>query len=132
MAIRTRFYKWEEDLDLARTFFIETYELANSFQHWVPTRFENEVFNDAECGQRIRIWETQDQSNGNASSKIVAMAILNPPSHYTLHSHPDFKFLESEIIAWVEQHWNQTQSDTQGAFKINTFALGTDKERIAL
>ncbi|MFQ5979953.1 MAG: GNAT family N-acetyltransferase [Candidatus Heimdallarchaeota archaeon] len=132
MAIRTRSYNWEEDLDLARTFFIETYKLANSFQHWVPTRFENEVFNDAECGQRIRIWEIQDQSSGTASSKIVAMAILNPPSYYTVHSHPDFKFLEKEIIAWVEQRWKQTAEDTKEALKINTFALGTDKERIAL
>lgn len=132
MAIRTRSYNWMKDLDLARAFFIETYKLANSFQHWVPTRFENEVFNDAECGKRIQIWEKNDQVNGNAGSKIVAMAILNPLSYYTLHSHPDFKFLESEIIAWVEQRWKQTQRDTQEEVMINTFALGTDNERIAL
>jgi len=38
---RIQSFHWEIDFEPVRQFLVETYQLTNSLQNWIPSRFDN-------------------------------------------------------------------------------------------
>ncbi len=132
-TVTSRYFNKKDDFEQVMKFLAEICDLENLYLHWLPSGFENEVFNDKECEKRIRLWERIDQSNGNEKSKIVALLILaSSPYRYYSYVDPDFKFLQSEINTWAERKLKKTKGSEEEGLEIRTFALGDDKECIAI
>ncbi|NHK32501.1 MAG: GNAT family N-acetyltransferase [Asgard group archaeon] len=108
MSIKIRSFLWENDFDLVQDFLRETYELTKNYINWIPQRFENRRFGP--CGTEyqdeeddlVKIWEDTKESK----PKIVAVTILNSSGANWINIHPNYRFLEKELILWIE---NQTK-----------------------
>ncbi|MHA1302730.1 MAG: GNAT family N-acetyltransferase [Candidatus Heimdallarchaeaceae archaeon] len=131
MIIESRYFDVEHDFERVMSFFIESFKMKDNHQHWVPTRFENEIFANEQCEERIKLWEKKNTSNENEDSKIVGLVILKQNS-YILFTYSNFKFLEKEMIAWAEKSLKERNNNERKELKIVTIALEDDKERKTL
>jgi mycothiol synthase len=97
MQITSRWYKHYGDFEPVMEYLRETYRLVGGLQNWPPTRFENSSLED-KCNSRI--WE----SSGKQGSRIVAVATPEARLRYFIQMHPDFNYLEEEVLKWIEEH----------------------------
>ena len=138
MTVKMRSFAWEKDFELVRTFLIETYNLTLSFQNWIPSMFENIKFGP--CGTEyqdeedayIKIWEKKDDSEVSSISKIVSITFLKPSGDCWIQIHPDYRFLEKEIVLWIEKQRKGMKSNKAQELELRFRVDETDEERIAL
>ena len=97
MKIVSRNYDKTEDFSRVMMFLRETFTETGSLHNWLPPRFEG---SSDDMASGTRIWEEVD----GLSPRIVAMA--NPESEYVyfIQIHPDYSYLEGEIIDWIIEH----------------------------
>lgn len=135
MPIVMRAFNWKKDFEIIQKFLTETYTLTNSFHNWAPTRFENRKF--GACGSEyqdeedelVKIWEFSDESNPN-TREVVAVTILNDSGANWIQIHPEHKYLEKELVLWIEEQLKATKDNS---FTISRFnVLGSDEMRLSL
>ncbi len=109
MTIKMRAFHWNEDFELVQNFLIETFNLTKTLLNWIPSRFENRKFGP--CGETeyqdeedelVKIWEEIDESDPTSKPKIVAVNILESSPICWINIHPDYRYLEAEIISDLE------------------------------
>ena len=90
----SRGYRHEADFQAVMGYLRATYSETGSLHNWLPPRFEN-----CAKGNEVdtRIWETQ-------SGRIVALANPEEKLRYFIQVHPNYAFLEEEVIEWIEGH----------------------------
>lgn len=138
MTIKMRSFAWEKDFELVRAFLILTYKLTHSFQNWIPSMFENIKFGpcgteyQAEEDEYIKIWEETDDSDTSSVSKIVAVTFLKPSGDCWIQIHPDYRFLEKEIVLWVEKQRREMKSNETQELELRFYVDETDEKRVAL
>ncbi|UCE13994.1 MAG: GNAT family N-acetyltransferase [Candidatus Heimdallarchaeota archaeon] len=122
-------FNWERDFENVQIFLGEVLENF-SILNWIPSRLENIRFGP--CGSEyssddvkgLRIWAIE--------SKIVALAITERIGlDYYIQTHPKFKFLEKDIVLWIEKQGRENKQKKPKQI-INIFALENDEERITL
>ncbi|MFX1537241.1 MAG: GNAT family N-acetyltransferase [Promethearchaeota archaeon] len=101
MKIESREYNPKEDFDKLMQFLINTYNETKTLQNWFPDRFES---NHDDWIPDIRIWEEINDMISPPHHKIVAFVIPERTFNYFIQIHPDYSFLEKEIINWIEIH----------------------------
>ncbi len=132
MTIRMRPFHWNDDFELLRSFLIDIFKLA-PYHSWIPSRLENVSFGP--CGpeyqdeedEYIKIW----QEITGSDSKIVAVSFVKPSLECWIHTHPDYKYIEREIVLWIENHAKKMKSDS-GDLKLNFITRDIDKKRVSL
>lgn len=72
----------------------------------------------------VKIWEEVDDSG---AAKIVAVTIAKSSGASWIQIHPDFRFLERNLVDWLE-----TQVEEMGHSEIRFMVEETDEERQAL
>jgi GNAT superfamily N-acetyltransferase len=123
MEIILRNYDPNTDFDLVCTFLINLFEITNSFQYWLPVRFENSHIDRIED---VRIWEKHVR---DGSTEIVAITSSDSPNTFYIHTHPEYKYLEREIIEWIEQHFVSKRKERNKQTKLFLFSMQGDTER---
>lgn len=127
MPIVTRGYQPVNDFQLVMDFLRETYAETGSLQNWFPSRFEN---SREEMAKDTRIWE--EMKEGQREPRIVAMANPEIKYQYFIQIHPDFYFLEEEIIRWIEEYSIAMKPDSR-ALNISIVVLeGNPAREVAL
>lgn len=138
MALKMRSFTWKKDFELVRAFLILTYNLTRSFQNWIPSMFENIKFGPCgiqyrdEEGGNIKIWEKADDADMSSVPKIVAVTFLKPSGDCWIQIHPDYRFLEKEIVLWLEEQGRKSKSNEHLEFEVRFRVSETDEKRIAL
>jgi mycothiol synthase len=138
MVVKMRSFAWERDFELVRTFLIETYNLTHSFQNWIPSMFENIKFGP--CGSEyqdeedeyIKIWEEIGDLKASSVSKIVSITFLKPSGDCWIQIHPDYRFLEKEIVLWIEKQRKGMKRNKTQELELGFRVDETDEKRITL
>lgn len=126
MKISSRKYN-KNDLELIKTFLFETYKETKTLQNWFPDRFEG-CYDDYE--EDIFIWEEYMGNGEFPEKKIVAVA--NPETHYRffIQIHPNYSFLENEIIECIENHCiKKTEKESKKVEKIFIVTVEGNSDR---
>ena len=129
MPIVMRDFVWAEDFELVHSFLIKLFKLTNKLHNWIPTRFENRkvgpcgtIYQDEEDNE-VKIWLDR--------KKIVAVTILQESDLY-INTHPDYKFVELEIIQWAEEERKKLKENSVEENTLNIVAIESDSKRISL
>ncbi|MFW9903621.1 MAG: GNAT family N-acetyltransferase [Candidatus Thorarchaeota archaeon] len=130
MTILRQKYQWDRDFEASREFLKRIFEEEDSLLYWIPSRLENIKFGP--CGTEysdidvagLRIWEDD--------AKIVAMALPDSPTDYYIQTHPKYRFLEKEIVCWIEFYVRETKQKEDQTVKLNIYVLETDNDRRTL
>jgi mycothiol synthase len=138
MALKMRSFAWKRDFELVRGFLILTYNLTHSLQNWIPSRFENIKFGP--CGperqdkedEYIKIWERTDDPDVSSVSKIVAVTFCEPIGDCWIQIHPDYRFVEKELVLWMEKQRKETESNENSELELHFYVDETDGKRKAL
>jgi predicted N-acetyltransferase YhbS len=72
--------------------------MTNTAQAWFPDRLEN---NPEELEEEAWIWEKLNKRT--SETRIIAMTTIDGSLNYHIHIHPDFYFLEKEILKNIEE-----------------------------
>jgi len=123
MEIISRSYDPVTDFDLVGTYLIRLFEMTRSFQYWLPVRFEN---SHTDRVGDVRIWEKHIK---DGFTEFVAITSSDTPGHFYIHTHPEYKYLEEEIIEWIEQRFISTKKDPNKLTKLFLFSMQGDNER---
>ena len=81
----------------------ETYPLTPLGFNWEIRRWEGRRFHNTDLGfpaewaQQVRLWETAD-------GRLVAAVHPEGRGDAYIQIHPDFRFLEEEIVTWAEEN----------------------------
>ncbi len=132
MTTKMRSFHWKDDFELVKSFLIETFELT-PYHNWIPSRLENVRFGP--CGpeyqdeedEYIKIWEEIT----DLGTKIIAVSYMKPSLECWIHTHPDYKHVEREIILWTENHAKEMKPDA-GERKISFITRDIDEKRVSL
>jgi len=134
MTIQMQPFSWDKDFERTRAFLAELFNMPNSNGQWVPSRLDNirygpcgTEYTDADI-EGIRIWETVENSNEAFTSNIVAIAIPESRFNYYIHTHPEYHFLDEEILHWIVKKGRHVKQNNYQDLHINIFALGTDDD----
>jgi GNAT superfamily N-acetyltransferase len=107
----------------------DLFEKTQSYENWFPDRFENSSDN-REDG--IRVWEEHSGQSSPIQRKIVALATRDSPRDFFLSVDPDYRYLEREMIEWIEQHFRKGKRDEQTKKKLRINILEGNPKREAL
>ena len=116
MEIVSRGYDRAEDFGRVMGFLRETFAETGSLHNWLPPRFEG---SSDEMGSGTRIWEEV----GGSEPRIVAVANPEAEFLYFIQIHPDYLFLEGEIVDWIEEHCVSVRPDTGRDLRISIVTL---------
>ena len=122
MQVAQRAYRDEQDYFRVRDFLIWLHGLNGNHHSWGLERWDYWIHfvywrrrsdwqvdpsRDKGWEPLIRLWEIDDGT---------LVAVANPEEHADLHLqvHPDFRFLEDEMLAWGEEHLAEAASDGAG------------------
>ena len=118
MPIVSRGYQPEDDFQRVMGFLRDTYAETKSLHNWFPSRFEN---SRGEMALHTRIWE--EFKEGTPEPRIVAMANPEIEFLYFIQIHPDYGFLEEEIIRWIEDHSASQKPDPSRELRLSIVSL---------
>jgi mycothiol synthase len=122
----SRALRTDDDWWRIRDFVLDTYSKTPVGFVWENRRWEGWRFHRERpvpvrrLREIIRIWES--------SGWIVGAAHPEGRGDVHLQVHPDFRHLESDMLAWAEQHLSLPDEDGRGR-KISTFAFDYDSLR---
>jgi len=138
MALEVRPFTWKKDFELVRSFLILTHDLTRTFQNWIPSMFENIKFGP--CGpeyqdkedEYIKIWEKTEDPDVSSVSKIVAVTFCKPSGDCWIQIHPDYRFVEKELVLWMEKQRRETKSNETSELELRFHVDETDEKRKTL
>jgi ribosomal protein S18 acetylase RimI-like enzyme len=124
MPIFSREYRREDDFQAVLSYLRDTYSQTASLHNWLPPRFEN---SGREMESGTHIWEACD---GEKRPRILAVATPEAKLRYFIQIHPDYSFLEDEILQWIEEY-SVLQSSEPGKLRLSVVALEGNPAREA-
>jgi mycothiol synthase len=116
MPVSSRAYRHEDDFQAVMSYLRDTYSETASLHNWLPPRFEN---SGKGMEPDTRIWEF---CSGEPRPRILAVANPEAKFRYFIQIHPDYSFLEEEIIQWIEDH-SAAQKAEPGGQRLSVVAL---------
>jgi mycothiol synthase len=128
--ITDRPFEGEADWQRVRSLLIETFPITGpgfnwDFRRWDGWRFHREHTEiPPEWSNRMHVWET-------AQGRLVGLVHPEGSRDAYIELHPDFRFLEEEMLAWAEEHLSAPAEDL-GQRCLSTFAFEHDAPRLRL
>ncbi|MFX1511770.1 MAG: GNAT family N-acetyltransferase [Promethearchaeota archaeon] len=129
MPIISRKFNSEKDFEQVITFLLHTYKITNSLVNWLPDRFENSYY---KWTGDIQVWEIVVEGRDLSTAEIIAIANPEYERVYYIQIHPDYKYLEREIVEWIEKHCIEKKTDKSKNENLHLFSLEGDQKREAL
>ncbi len=129
MSIQSRSYNKDEDFNSIMKFLANLYKRTKSYENWFPDRFENSS-DTREDG--VKIWERIEDTITPLKKKIVALTTRDSPKDYFLHVDPDYRYLEREMIEWMENHFRKVKKKQGKKEKLSINILEGNIQREAL
>lgn len=129
MSIRSHLYNKDTDFNVIMKFLADLYERTQSYENWFPDRFENSS-DTREDG--IRVWEKIGAQNTPPKRKIVALTSRDSPRDFFLHMDPNYRYLEREMIEWIEQYFRGIKRKKKNKKKLRINILEGNPQREAL
>jgi len=123
MVILSRNYSHVEDFQTVMSFLRDVYKKTKNLENWVPPRFENSA---KEMASGTHLW--MEKSN-KIDSRIIAMATPEKKFRYFMQVHPDYVFLEKEIIEWIEKKCKSLSSGEPFTISIVVLDGNPSKEK---
>jgi ribosomal protein S18 acetylase RimI-like enzyme len=129
---QSRAFAGEPDIVAITQFLLQTYAINQSLHNWEPRRWQGMIYhrNDADSAcyrarlpDLVRIW--QDETGA-----IVGAVIPEYEGSAFLQIHPQYRFLESEMLDWAQSHLAQTND--AGRQWLDVWAYATDQFRADL
>jgi mycothiol synthase len=127
--IAARPFREEADFWRIRALLVETHSLTPPGLNWEVRRWDGQRFHREPAEQlqgweeRVRLWETAD-------GRLVGAVHPEGRGDAYLEVHPDFRYLEDEMLAWAEQHLAIPADD--GGLLLETVAFEYDAPRCRL
>lgn len=92
----------DKDFELVNDFFSKTYE-CNGIHNWDNARwsFNRYCTHNKEELSKNRLWENSVQLWENDKGELIAAAHIEEPGDYFFQVHPDYKYLEEEMLLWA-------------------------------
>jgi predicted N-acetyltransferase YhbS len=105
----------------------DLFKKTNSYENWFPDRFENSS-ESREDG--IWVWEIDNHVSDPPSRDIIALTTRDSPKDFFLQVDPKYKFIEREMIGWIEDHHKKSipVSKTEIEVKINILEGNVERE----
>lgn len=125
--IVSRPYAGDADFLKVRRLLIDTYPLTPLDFNWEVRRWDGRRYHNADPAgdpawfASIRLWETAD-------GQLVGAAHHEGPGNAYLQLHPDYRYLETDMIAWAEDHLTAPDDDGPGRW-IDFFVYDYDAPR---
>ena len=129
MSVRSRAYIKGKDFKPVMEFLADLFLRTQSYENWFPDRFEN---SSDEREDAIRIWEEIDLTTKSNKSKIVALTTRDSLSDFFLHIDPNYRYLEKEMIEWLEEYYTKKKTDEKKGKKFAINILEGNAQREAL
>ncbi|MCK4849516.1 MAG: GNAT family N-acetyltransferase [Candidatus Heimdallarchaeota archaeon] len=129
MVIRSRAYDKKKDFKSVMVFLAELFVKTQSYENWFPDRFENSSEDREDV---IRIWEKYDETTNPNVNKIVALTTRDSPNDFFLHIDPDHRFLEKEMIEWLEKYYSNKKKKEMKDRQLTINILEGNAQREAL
>ncbi|UCG00792.1 MAG: GNAT family N-acetyltransferase [Candidatus Heimdallarchaeota archaeon] len=115
MSIQSRPYNKGKDFDSIMRFLADLYERTKSYENWFPDRFENSS-DTREDG--VNIWEKVEETSTPQKRTIVTLTTRDSPRDFFLHVDPDYRYVEREMIGWIEQQFRKMKKKPEGTEKL--------------
>lgn len=100
-SITARPFRGEADFWRVRNLLIETHAITPTGFNWEIRRWEGWHFHRErlswETNKQIRLWET-------AEARLIGVAHPEGAGEAFLELHPDYRYIEPEMIAWAEEN----------------------------
>lgn len=102
-ALVSRSYEGDDDFWSIRNFLIETYPIAPPVLNWEVRRWDGQRFHrenldvQADWQTKVHLWVMTDE-------RVVGVVHPEGSGDAFLQMHPNFRFLEDEMLAWAEKH----------------------------
>lgn len=131
--IKNRAYK-SEDFQRICDFFNDIYKINKNQHSWLPARWIYAEYlvcplftsmGLPNWHSTIRIWET------DAQQIIGVVSSETPDQNVYLQIHPDFRFIENEMIEWAQRYLAIIKSET-GEKELSIWANDSDQFRMNL
>ena len=123
LGIRERPYRHETDFKKVWNLLVDTYPVTPPGFNWEIRRWEGWCFHNEPQKQhswdKIHLWETAD-------GRLVGVVQPEGSGDAYLQLHPDFRFLEDDLMAWAEANLAVPEGDKQ---RLGIFAYGYDLPR---
>lgn len=122
-----RLYQGAQDFQRVRELLISTYALTPCDWNWEPLRWEDLCYHRSvsEVGaaweQQVRLWE-------NPAGELVGVAHPDGDGEAALELHPDYTYIEGEMLAWAEGHLACPPADG-GPRELRVFVYEYDEHR---
>jgi GNAT superfamily N-acetyltransferase len=117
---QSRSFRAIEDHQRISDFLEDVYRINQNQMNWLSSRWQYMAYfikplylwrGYSNLEEMIRIWETEDQ-------RIVGVVSPESPKDVFLQVHPDYRFLENEMIAWAEDHLSHVNDENKRRVKI--------------
>jgi len=80
----------------------------------------------------VKIWEVTGSGGLSSVKKISAVTFLKPSGDCWIQIHPDCRFLEKEIVPWLEEQRRKAKSSENAESELRFRVDETDEKRITL
>ncbi|HEX2912565.1 MAG TPA: GNAT family N-acetyltransferase [Chloroflexia bacterium] len=127
----SREYLDRTDFKLVNDFLTESYLLLGKQHNWSRVQWEilhtislNEtrISRNMALERRVRLWETNQ-------GKVVGMVNFEDREDFFIQIHPQFRFLENEMLEWAEEHFAAFLGTDPNNYPLYTYVYGYDVER---
>lgn len=134
VTVVSRGYEGEADYQRIRELLLETYGITDTYNNWEIVRLDafrygrygyQEISGDRTWGRDFRLWETE-------SGKLVGVAHPEAKGHMWLEVHPDYRYLEEDMLEWAERHYEKARPPGTRNWPLKVSVNQRDEARAAL
>lgn len=125
-SVTTRLMRGDEDFGRMRQLLIDTVRITPVGFNWDVRRLDGQRFYDADLqanhllNRPVGLWE-------NSAGELVAYVLVESPDDAHLQVHPDYRYLENELVAWAEE--NLGAAGTGGGRQLQIYTYEYDALR---
>ena len=134
MTLTSRAHRGEEDFRKVRELLIESYAITKETHNWWIERWAvfryggqalEEIAGTRQWEADVRMWETE-------SGKLVGVTHPEGGGDVHLQVHPHYRHIETQMLAWAEEHHRTSKPEGARDWPLHTFARADDSTRAAL
>lgn len=119
-TVTVRPLRGDEDFGPMRQLLIDTVRITPVGFNWDIRRLDGQRFYNADpqanplLKRPVGLWE-------NEASELVAYVLAESAGDAHLQVHPDYRYLEDELVAWAEDHLGREDEDGGRTLEIYTY-----------
>lgn len=117
-----------DDFARVRQFLLDTYRLTGKYHNWEIRRWEGqwywgEISASLEWAAKVQLWETSE-------GQLVGVTHRESSGDAWLEIHPDYRFLEEDMLDWAEAHLAQPNQQGQHQLELDVYEYDTFRQEM--